>query len=56
MIDVRDVLHADATVAARARAGPAAFLVGTVSHCHGALRRLVVGASDCREHPGTVAD
>jgi hypothetical protein len=56
MIDVRDVLQADAEVAARAADGPAEFLVGTVSHCHGALRRLVVGASDCREHPGTVAD
>jgi hypothetical protein len=44
MIDVRDVLAADAAVAASARAGSATFLVGTVSHCHGALRRLTIDA------------
>jgi hypothetical protein len=43
MIDVRDVVLADATIAARGLAGGAAFLVGTVSHCHGALRRITIG-------------
>jgi len=37
MIDVATVLAADALVASEAAGGPARFLVGTVSHCHGAL-------------------
>jgi len=37
MIDVRDVVAADGRVAAVADQGAADFLVGTVSHCHGAL-------------------
>ena len=44
MIDVRDVLAADAAIAARGAAGEAAFLVGTASHCHGALQRIIVGS------------
>jgi hypothetical protein len=44
MLDVADVLAADRAIAARAAGGPAAFLVGTASHCHGALQRLIVGA------------
>jgi hypothetical protein len=44
MLDVRDVLAADRAIAARGAEGPAAFLVGTASHCHGALQRIVVGA------------
>jgi len=44
MIDVADVLAADRAIAERAAQGEAAFLVGTASHCHGALRRLVIGA------------
>jgi hypothetical protein len=43
MIDVRDVVDADAAIAAAGRAGEASFLIGTVSHCHGALRRVTVG-------------
>jgi hypothetical protein len=43
MIDVRDVIAADAAIADRAEHGEAAFLVGTASHCHGALQRIVVG-------------
>lgn len=43
MIDVRDVADADAAIAARGAAGEAGFLLGTVSHCHGALRRITVG-------------
>jgi len=42
MIDVADVVDADAAIAG-VGARPASFLIGTVSHCHGALRRLVVG-------------
>ena len=55
MIDVRDVVAADATIAERGSAGEAAFLVGTVSHCHGALRCITIGPAS-RERPGSVAD
>ena len=44
MIDVRDVVAADAAIAERGMTGEAAFLVGTVSHCHGALRCITLGA------------
>src|SRR5690242_20468803 len=44
MLDVADVLAADRAIAARGESGPANFLVGTASHCHGALQRIVVGA------------
>jgi hypothetical protein len=44
MLDVRDVVAADRAIAERGAAGAAAFLVGTASHCHGALKRIVVGA------------
>jgi hypothetical protein len=43
MIDVRDVVRADATIAASGESPEVAFLVGTVSHCHGALRRITIG-------------
>lgn len=55
MIDVRDVVAADATIAERGSADAAAFLVGTVSHCHGALRRITIDAPG-RERPGSIAD
>ncbi|OYV66739.1 MAG: hypothetical protein B7Z72_10800, partial [Gemmatimonadetes bacterium 21-71-4] len=43
MVDVRDVLAADAAIAAAGAGGaPLDVLVGTVSHCHGALSRVVV--------------
>lgn len=43
MLDVRDILAADRAIAERgARPGRADFLVGTASHCHGAVRRIVV--------------
>lgn len=45
MIDVRDVLDADAAIAAAGHSGSATFLIGTVSHCHGALRRVTVAGS-----------
>ena len=37
------------------RAAEATFLVGTVSHCHGALRCISIGAPS-RERPGSIAD
>jgi hypothetical protein len=43
MVDVADVLAADRAIAERGARGAAAFLVGTASHCHGALQRIVVG-------------
>ncbi len=43
MIDVADVIAADRAVAARGDAGAAAFLIGTASHCHGAVRRIAIG-------------
>ena len=41
MIDVADVLAADASVAGHGAEG-LSVLVGTVSHCHGAVQRVVV--------------
>ena len=43
MIDVRDVIAADREIAERGASGAASFLVGTASHCHGALQRIVIG-------------
>lgn len=42
MLDVCDILAADTAIAERAAHSSCAFLVGTASHCHGALRRLVI--------------
>ena len=43
MLDVRDILDADRTIAASGeRSARTDFLVGTASHCHGAVRRIVV--------------
>jgi hypothetical protein len=44
MLDVRDIVAADRAIAARGAVGAASFLVGTVSHCHGALRQIMLGA------------
>jgi hypothetical protein len=44
MLDVADVLAADRAIAERGAQGSVAFLVGTASHCHGALQRIVIGA------------
>jgi len=44
MLDVADVLAADRGIAELGAARATAFLVGTASHCHGALQRIVVGA------------
>jgi hypothetical protein len=43
MIDVSDVVAADAAIAVRAADAAAEFFVGTASHCHGALQRIVIG-------------
>jgi len=43
MLDVRDILAADRAIAEQGEApGRTAFLVGTASHCHGAVRRIVL--------------
>lgn len=42
MIDVRDVLAADRAVAAAGTSGPVRVLVGTTSHCHGALDLVAI--------------
>jgi hypothetical protein len=42
MIDVRDVLAAEAMLIEAGGKGPVKMLVGTVSHCHGALGVLAV--------------
>lgn len=42
MIDTADVVAADRAVSDCARHGPAEILVGTVSHCHGAINLLAI--------------
>jgi hypothetical protein len=44
MIDVRDVLASERILVEAAERREARLLVGTVSHCHGALGMLVVSA------------
>jgi hypothetical protein len=43
MVDVSSVVAADAAIQALAERGPVDALVGTMSHCHGALGRLEIG-------------
>jgi hypothetical protein len=43
MFDSGDLLAADAVVATTAAQTAVQFLIGTVSHCHGALGRLSIG-------------
>jgi len=43
MIDVADVVAADAAITARGSRRAVSFLVGTASHCHGALQRIEIG-------------
>jgi len=43
MFDTREVVAGDALVQRAASAGAAEVLVGTVSHCHGALTVLAIG-------------
>ena len=64
MIDVRDVIAADVAMASLTDSGATTFLVGTASHCHGALQRIVIGAQGranaglpkCRERSGSPED
>ena len=44
LLDVRDIVEADREIALLGPGAPSSFLVGTVSHCHGALRRIELGA------------
>lgn len=44
MFDVAEVLDADARISAVGTNGRADVIVGTVSHCHGALTRFVIAA------------
>ena len=46
MFDVADALHADAGIAEVAHRPTLRLLVGSVSHCHGALAELACGAPD----------
>jgi hypothetical protein len=43
MFDTAAVVRGDAVVRAAGTAGPAHVLIGTVSHCHGALNVLAIG-------------
>jgi hypothetical protein len=51
MFDTREVLDGDRFVRSAAEGGAAEILVGTMSHCHGAFQRLLVGT---RVIPGSV--
>lgn len=44
MFDTQEVLSADARIREAGARGEAEFIIGTVSHCHGALTRLVIAA------------
>jgi hypothetical protein len=44
MFDTAEVLAADALIAAAGERESAEVIIGTVSHCHGALTRLLIGA------------
>jgi hypothetical protein len=48
MFDTRAVIDADARIRAASERGVADVVIGTVSHCHGALTRLVIGAHAAR--------
>jgi hypothetical protein len=53
MIDTRDVVDADAVVARVGTADYVSVLVGTVSHCHGALGVLEIGDKPTRLASGS---
>lgn len=54
MFDTREVVAADALIARAGASGAAEVVIGTVSHCHGALTRLCIGAA-ASVAPGTGA-
>lgn len=45
MFDTADVIAGDRTIAAAGEHGGADVLIGTMSHCHGALTRVVISAA-----------
>jgi hypothetical protein len=51
MFDTSEVLDADDRVTAAAERGAADVIVGTVSHCHGALTRLLIPAATAADSP-----
>ena len=51
MFDTFEVLAADASIASLAATTGAEFVIGTVSHCHGALTRLVIPAPTAETIP-----
>lgn len=53
MFDTADVLAADRLVAEAGTRGDAEVLIGTVSHCHGALNVLGIGAKGIEVNPNT---
>jgi hypothetical protein len=44
MFDTAEVVAADGVIARAGESAAADVIIGTVSHCHGALTRLRVGA------------
>lgn len=50
MFDTAEVIDADARIAAAGDAGAAEVMIGTVSHCHGALTRLVISPPLANSH------
>jgi hypothetical protein len=50
MFDTAEVIAADTLIEQAGNQGSADIIVGTVSHCHGALTRLVIGAPDIAPH------
>lgn len=46
MFDTGEVIGADAVISAAGERGATEVIIGTVSHCHGALTRLVVGSGN----------
>lgn len=50
MFDTAEVVAADMRIGDAGDAGAAEVLIGTVSHCHGALTRLVIGPEDRGSH------
>lgn len=49
MFDTREVIDADRRIADAAARGAADVLIGTVSHCHGALTRVVIADASDRD-------
>lgn len=50
MFGTAEVIEADARIAAAGEKGNADVIIGTVSHCHGALTRLVIGPIHSAAH------